>query len=171
MRRGRRLPRGEPVGRFPLLTRYGRRSRRHRVARRILLQTICGGLGLLGISVGYPRLRARTGLFKKSRTCANGTLSWSVRRKSVNPTASLRSNRAALPSDPYNPRQLALTLGTRLGPYEILSALGAGGMGEVYRARDTKLNRDVAIKILPDAFAHDPDRLARFSAKRRRSPR
>ena len=50
-----------------------------------------------------------------------------------------------------------------LGPYEILSALGAGGMGEVYRARDTKLNRDVAIKVLPDAFASDPDRLARFT--------
>ena len=52
--------------------------------------------------------------------------------------------------------------GTRLGPYEILAAIGAGGMGEVYRARDTKLNRDVALKILPDAFASDPDRLARF---------
>jgi eukaryotic-like serine/threonine-protein kinase len=57
---------------------------------------------------------------------------------------------------------MALTAGSRLGPYEILSALGAGGMGEVYRARDTKLNRDVALKILPEAFALDPDRLARF---------
>ena len=57
---------------------------------------------------------------------------------------------------------MALTPGTRLGPYEILSALGAGGMGEVYRARDTKLDRDVAIKILPQAFANDADRLARF---------
>ena len=53
--------------------------------------------------------------------------------------------------------------GTRLGPYEILSALGAGGMGEVYRARDTKLNRDVAIKVLPDLFASDAERLARFT--------
>src|SRR2546425_1382674 len=52
--------------------------------------------------------------------------------------------------------------GTRLGPYEILSALGAGGMGEVYRARDTKLNRDVAIKVLPELVARDPERLARF---------
>src|SRR5213079_363950 len=51
----------------------------------------------------------------------------------------------------------------RLGPYEIVSAIGAGGMGEVYRARDTKLNRDVAIKVLPDLFALDPDRLARFT--------
>src|SRR5216110_661899 len=56
-----------------------------------------------------------------------------------------------------------IAAGTRLGPYEILSALGAGGMGEVYRARDTKLNRDVALKILPDAFASHPDRLARFT--------
>ena len=58
---------------------------------------------------------------------------------------------------------MALTPGTRLGPYEILAPLGAGGMGEVYRARDSKLNRDVAIKILLPAVANDPDRLARFS--------
>src|SRR6266852_1917484 len=57
---------------------------------------------------------------------------------------------------------MALTSGTKLGPYEIISALGAGGMGEVYRARDTKLGRDVALKLLPDTFTHDPERLARF---------
>jgi serine/threonine protein kinase len=57
---------------------------------------------------------------------------------------------------------MALALGTRRGPYEITARIGAGGMGEVYRARDTKLNRDVALKILPDAFASDPERLARF---------
>ena len=57
---------------------------------------------------------------------------------------------------------MPLTPGTRLGPYEIVSAIGAGGMGEVYRARDTRLNRDVAIKILPEAFAADADRVARF---------
>ena len=57
---------------------------------------------------------------------------------------------------------MALLPGTRLGPYEILSALGAGGMGEVYRARDTRLKRDVALKILPPSVAGDPDRLARF---------
>ena len=57
---------------------------------------------------------------------------------------------------------MLLTPGTRLGPYEIQSALGAGGMGEVYRARDTRLKRDVALKILPESFATDPDRLARF---------
>ena len=53
--------------------------------------------------------------------------------------------------------------GTRLGSYEITAQIGAGGMGEVYRARDTKLNRDVAIKVLLPAVANDPDRLARFS--------
>src|SRR5262245_26239279 len=57
---------------------------------------------------------------------------------------------------------MPLAPGVRLGPYEVQSALGAGGMGEVWRARDTKLARDVALKILPDAFARDPDRLARF---------
>ncbi len=57
---------------------------------------------------------------------------------------------------------MALTPGTRLGSYEVLAAIGIGGMGEVYRARDTRLDRDVALKILPDAFSNDPDRLARF---------
>ena len=57
---------------------------------------------------------------------------------------------------------MSLAPGTRLGPYEIVSAIGAGGMGEVYRARDARLGRDVAIKILPDLFAADADRVARF---------
>jgi serine/threonine-protein kinase len=57
---------------------------------------------------------------------------------------------------------MALSAGTRLGPYDVLAPIGQGGMGEVYRARDTKLGRDVALKILPEAFAYDPDRLARF---------
>src|SRR2546429_75272 len=57
---------------------------------------------------------------------------------------------------------MPLTSGTRLGPYEIVTPLGAGSMGEVYRARDSRLNRDVAIKILPSAFSNDPNRMARF---------
>jgi serine/threonine protein kinase len=57
---------------------------------------------------------------------------------------------------------MALTNGTKLGPYEIVAPLGAGGMGEVYRARDARLARDVALKVLPEAFARDPDRMARF---------
>src|SRR5262245_36472822 len=57
---------------------------------------------------------------------------------------------------------MALTTGSRLGPYEVVALIGAGGMGEVYRARDTKLNRDVAVKVLPELFAADPERLARF---------
>jgi dipeptidyl aminopeptidase/acylaminoacyl peptidase len=57
---------------------------------------------------------------------------------------------------------MSLAAGTRLGPYEILSPIGAGGMGEVHRGRDTRLNRTVAVKVLPDVFAADPERLARF---------
>src|SRR5579864_4056051 len=57
---------------------------------------------------------------------------------------------------------MPLTAGERLGPYEILALIGAGGMGEVYRARDTKLKREVALKVLPEAFGRDPGRMARF---------
>ena len=57
---------------------------------------------------------------------------------------------------------MTLAAGTRLGSYEILSPLGAGGMGEVYRARDSKLKREVAVKVLPQSLAADPDALARF---------
>ena len=62
---------------------------------------------------------------------------------------------------------MALTSGDKLGPYEILSPLGAGGMGEVYRARDTRLGREVALKVLPESFARDADRLRRFEQEAR----
>ena len=58
-------------------------------------------------------------------------------------------------------------IGTRLGPYQIVEKIGAGGMGEVYRAQDTKLHRSVAIKVLPDSFAADPDRMGRFEREAR----
>ena len=57
---------------------------------------------------------------------------------------------------------MAIPSGTKFGSYEIIAAIGAGGMGEVYQAHDTKLGRDVAIKVLPEAFAHDAQRLSRF---------
>ena len=57
---------------------------------------------------------------------------------------------------------MPLSPGTTLGPYAVTAKIGEGGMGEVYRARDTKLDRDVALKVLPPAFTDDPDRLARF---------
>ncbi len=57
---------------------------------------------------------------------------------------------------------MALSAGTKIGPYEVIGLIGQGGMGEVWQARDTKLDRDVALKVLPEAFTSDPDRLARF---------
>jgi serine/threonine protein kinase len=66
---------------------------------------------------------------------------------------------------------MALTAGSRLGPYEVVAPLGAGGMGEVYRAKDTKLGREVALKLLPEHLAHDPERLARFDREAKTWPR
>ena len=60
---------------------------------------------------------------------------------------------------------------TQLGPYKIISQIGAGGMGEVYRAHDTRLLRDVALKVLQESFTADPDRLRRFEQEARRWPR
>ena len=86
----------------------------------------------------------------------------------------LRLNRDVRPLEEFNRQRrtairsiiagrMSFSAGARLGVYQILDRLGQGGMGEVYRARDTKLNRDVALKVLPDLFARDPDRLARFT--------
>ena len=57
---------------------------------------------------------------------------------------------------------MSLSAGTKIGPYQVTAKIGQGGMGEVWQARDTKLDRDVALKVLPEAFTADPDRLARF---------
>jgi serine/threonine protein kinase len=62
---------------------------------------------------------------------------------------------------------MALAIGTRVGPYEIVAQIGVGGMGEVYAARDSNLGRQVAIKVLPDAVAHDTERIARFEREAR----
>ena len=65
---------------------------------------------------------------------------------------------------------MPVVVGDRLGPFEVLAPLGAGGMGEVFRARDARLNRDVAIKVLPDLFARDPLGSPASTGKRRSSP-
>src|SRR5262245_47665915 len=62
---------------------------------------------------------------------------------------------------------MTIQAGSRLGPYEVLAPLGAGGMGEVYRAKDPRLGREVAIKVLPASFSADPDRLRRFEQEAR----
>ena len=79
--------------------------------------------------------------------------------------ASPRTNPVLADPPPILHSGLALDSGTRLGVYEVTAPIGAGGMGEVYRARDTKLNREVAIKVLPDAFAADPDRAGALPAR------
>jgi serine/threonine protein kinase len=75
------------------------------------------------------------------------------------------------PAERYNPTLALMVMnslvGTRLGPYEIIASIGAGGMGEVYRARDTRLGRDVAIKVLPRSLANDAEALARFEREAR----
>src|SRR6476661_9765537 len=71
------------------------------------------------------------------------------------------------PKRRYNARIMFLSSGTKLGPYEILAPLGAGGMGEVYRARDTRLERTVAIKVLPEHLSSNPDAKQRFEREAR----
>jgi len=69
--------------------------------------------------------------------------------------------------DSTSEKGMPLAAGTKLGPYEILARLGAGGMGEVYRARDTRLGREVAVKVLPASLSADSDRLRRFEQEAR----
>ena len=83
--------------------------------------------------------------------------------RSLHSEASRGGDAAVRPGVESRSLDMPLTTGTRLGQYEIVGPLGAGGMGEVYRARDTKLNRDVAVKVLPEAVASDRERLARFA--------
>ena len=78
-----------------------------------------------------------------------------------------RGSRRCARALPYNLWPLPLAPGARLGVYEVTAAIGEGGMGQVFRARDTKLNRDVALKILPDSFASDAERLQRFEREAR----
>src|SRR5262245_2983119 len=95
--------------------------------------------------------------------------SWRRRDGGGVPSLHLLGNLAMPPACSVTSRNLVaprtvmtLQTGSRLGPYEILSPLGAGGMGEVYRARDTRLGREVAIKVLPDSVSADAERLRRF---------
>ncbi len=75
-----------------------------------------------------------------------------------NPGREVEAIRQSTPNESL----MQLQPGTTLGPYSVTAKIGEGGMGEVYRARDTTLDRDVALKVLPEAFTSDPDRLARF---------
>ena len=101
----------------------------------------------------------RTGLPRLFKTLARS----GSRKPPVNPGPLIRTYLARPPRSARIISNLPLTPGTRLGVYEVTALIGEGGMGQVYRARDTKLNRDVALKVLPDSFASDPDRLARFT--------
>ena len=136
------------------------------------------------------RSRAATRASRSTRPARRSTTSGSKNgtyvggkkiRGSASPDRSRRREDRSRDADPARPEThgfhafdhegafsaVTLSAGTRLGPYEILGAIGAGGMGEVYRARDTKLSRDVAIKVLPPALAEDVERLARFEKEAR----
>jgi serine/threonine protein kinase len=103
---------------------------------------------------------------RKSHSGQNGPVAiWLLAPtpKSVARSASLTSSPVRFRPGAYNSDHLPLRPGTRLGVYAVTAPIGEGGMGQVFRARDTTLNRDVALKVLPDSFANDPDRLIRFT--------
>ena len=111
----------------------------------------------LGSSLsGYPRHQQfeNPGL-QRGPACSRSVAVWCAAHE-VNSPAHPRAIPSALRFCPYTHGTLALTPGTRLGVYDITAPIGEGGMGQVYRATDTTLNRQVAIKILPDAFAAGP---------------
>src|SRR5215831_12766181 len=108
-------------------------------------------------SGAWPRSSAGTAMRSRTSQRRMANLAGSMLHEDV--VAFLRaSSRSSI----IQATSVALALGIRLGPYEVVAQIGVGGMGEVYRARDSKLNRDVALKVLPEAFAADADRLARF---------
>ena len=120
-----------------------------------------------------PRVSISRSVSRLTKIFALGHLAPTERRHlAARWNRSGRSQRDVIRNDPFadcehpdrytHATDLALSPGTLSGPYEITGAIGDGGMGEVYRAKDTILNRDVAIKVLPEAFAQDADRLARF---------
>src|SRR5438046_647185 len=100
------------------------------------------------------------GLARKSARSAGNVAASAAGTKFAVRSFSCRYNR-------HVPINMPITSGTRLGPYEVVAALGAGGMGEVYRARDTRLDRIVAIKVLPAQFASDPQLRERFDREAR----
>ena len=113
------------------------------------------------------RVRARgvprRGVCRRWRYCEpKWSRCWRPTRRPAALPKDRRSRRCPRPRSRRLASNTRLAPGSQLGSYEIMAPLGAGGMGEVYRARDATLNRDVAVKVLPELFAHDRDRLARF---------
>src|SRR5262250_2704506 len=96
------------------------------------------------------------------RRCGRPELDQPLRRDARRQDLRVQLPARAVLSPARRRDEVSLAAGTKLGPYEILAPIGAGGMGEVYRAKDTKLKRDVALKLLPEAFAADPERMAPF---------
>src|SRR5262249_57387529 len=126
------------------------------------LQEIERFVGLMGRHL----TEAWTGLGSNVNLNGRSPMGRPARRSAVSRARTSRQSRLQS-APPSRELLMALAVGARLGSYEVLSALGSGGMGEVYRARDPRLGRDVAIKILPPAANADPERLRRFEQEAR----